>query len=130
VNRRERAVVLLLTAAFLVGTGVWYCKRARLRRQASASSLVVVQDTGAERARGPHAVLPPLDINQATARQLDGLPGIGPVLAQRIVDYRQRKGGFRSVGELRAVTGIGQKRYHELLGLVTVDSSGDADSGR
>jgi competence protein ComEA len=71
-----------------------------------------------------------LDINRATARQLDGLPGIGPVLANRIVEYRQRRGGFRSVGELRAISGIGDKRYSALRNFVTVDSPGGADSGR
>ena len=67
-----------------------------------------------------------VDLNQATPRQLDGLPGIGPVLAGRIVGYRQRKGGFHSVGELRAVSGIGEKRYLALEDLVTVGSAGSA----
>jgi competence protein ComEA len=72
-----------------------------------------------------------MNLNQATPRQLDGLPGIGPVLAGRIVEYRQRKGGFRSVSELRAVSGIGEKRYSALKDLVTVGSAGSTvDSGR
>ena len=71
------------------------------------------------------------ELNRATPRQLDGLPGIGPVLAGRIIEYRERKGSFRSVSELRAVSGIGEKRYAALKGLVTVGSPvAAADSGR
>jgi competence ComEA-like helix-hairpin-helix protein len=131
VNRREQAILLLLTAAFLVGVGVSYCRRAAFRRKAALSPIAVVQDTAAGCSLDPAAVAPPVDLNQATPRQLDGLPGVGPVLAGRIVEYRQRKGGFRSVSELRAVSGIGEKRYAALKDLVTVASPGvAADSGR
>ncbi|MFG2144892.1 ComEA family DNA-binding protein [Streptomyces sp. NPDC048696] len=50
--------------------------------------------------------------------QLDALPGVGPVLAQHIVDYRLQHGGFRSVGELRQVNGIGDRRFADLQSLV------------
>lgn len=66
---------------------------------------------------GPVGAL--LDLNAATVGQLDALPGVGPVLAQRIVDYRQQHGGFRSVDQLREVDGIGESRYRELKDLVT-----------
>ncbi|MQA95881.1 MAG: ComEA family DNA-binding protein [Streptosporangiales bacterium] len=56
----------------------------------------------------------PLNLNAATAAQLEQLPGIGPVLAQRIVEHRTRIGGFRSVDQLRDVSGIGEKKYAEL----------------
>ncbi|MFC8711056.1 helix-hairpin-helix domain-containing protein [Streptomyces sp. NPDC057197] len=61
----------------------------------------------------------PVSLNTATADQLETLPGVGPVLAQHIVDYRSRHGGFRSVQELRQVTGIGDRRFADLRGLVT-----------
>lgn len=61
-----------------------------------------------------------INLNTATLTQLDTLPGVGPVLAQRILDHRQRHGGFRSVGDLRQVDGIGDHRYQELKDLVTV----------
>lgn len=50
----------------------------------------------------------------ATLEQLDGLDGIGPTLAKRILDYRDAHGGFRSIGELRRVDGIGEKRFAAL----------------
>jgi competence protein ComEA len=60
----------------------------------------------------------PLDLNTATAEQLDSLPGIGPVTAQKILDYRQAHGAFHSVAELEGVPGIGPGRLSQLKGLV------------
>lgn len=60
----------------------------------------------------------PLDLNTATAEQLDTLPGIGPVTAQKILDYRQEHGAFHSVAELESVPGIGAGRLAQLKGLV------------
>ncbi|MFC0493632.1 helix-hairpin-helix domain-containing protein [Streptomyces mutabilis] len=60
----------------------------------------------------------PVSLSTATADQLDTLPGVGPVLAQHIIDYRARHGGFRSVDELREVNGIGERRFADLRNLV------------
>ncbi|MET8359892.1 helix-hairpin-helix domain-containing protein [Micromonospora sp. NPDC005171] len=62
----------------------------------------------------------PLNLNTATLAQLDALPGVGPVLAQRILAHRDQHGGFKSVGDLRQVDGIGDARYEQLKDLVTV----------
>lgn len=61
-----------------------------------------------------------VNLNTATVAQLDALPGVGPVMAQRIIDYRDRHGGFKSVSELRQVDGIGDARFDDLKDLVTV----------
>ncbi|MEV4538191.1 helix-hairpin-helix domain-containing protein [Asanoa sp. NPDC049518] len=61
-----------------------------------------------------------VNLNTATLAELDSLPGVGPVLAQRILDHRTAKGGFKSVGDLRNVDGIGASRYEDLKELVTV----------
>lgn len=61
-----------------------------------------------------------IDLNTATAADLDTLPGIGPALAQRIIDYRTQHGGFRSVDELRNVSGIGDTKFAEIKDLVSV----------
>lgn len=63
----------------------------------------------------------PLDLNSATAEDLDKLPGVGEVLAKRIVDYRTSHGGFRSVEELQRVDGIGSRKFQELKDKVKVD---------
>jgi competence protein ComEA len=62
----------------------------------------------------------PLDLNTATLDQLEELPGVGPVLAQRILDYRLKQGRFTSIDELRSVSGIGDQRFAELKDLVRV----------
>jgi competence protein ComEA len=62
----------------------------------------------------------PVDVNTADAEQLDTLPRVGPVLAQRIIDFRTAHGLFRSVDELEQVPGIGPSTMADLRGLVTV----------
>ncbi|MFW3170213.1 helix-hairpin-helix domain-containing protein [Geodermatophilus sp. CPCC 206100] len=74
--------------------------------------------TGA--AAGPGGGPGPVDLNAATAADLDALPGIGPVLAQRIVDHREQQGPFRSVEQLDDVPGIGPATFAELAELVRV----------
>jgi competence protein ComEA len=73
---------------------------------------------------GPAGAAPapagPLDLNTAGVAELDSLPGIGPVLAQRIVDHRSREGPFTSVDQLDDVPGIGPSTAAELAGLVRV----------
>ncbi|MFF5211874.1 helix-hairpin-helix domain-containing protein [Streptosporangium sp. NPDC000396] len=61
-----------------------------------------------------------LDLNTATAEQLEQLPGVGQVLAQRIVEYRDSHGGFRNVEQLREVSGIGDRKYAEMKDKVRV----------
>lgn len=56
----------------------------------------------------------PLDLNRVSAEDLCLIPGIGESLAREIVTYRERRKGFRSVGELKNVKGIGQKKYKDL----------------
>jgi competence protein ComEA len=62
----------------------------------------------------------PVDLNSATLGQLDALPGVGPVLAQHILDWRTTHGRFDSIDQLREVSGIGPAKYSELRPLVTV----------
>jgi competence protein ComEA len=62
----------------------------------------------------------PVDINTATLEDLETLPGIGPALAQRILDYRTQHGSFHSVDELQNVSGIGPSKFAEIKAQVTV----------
>lgn len=56
----------------------------------------------------------PIDLNTATIDQLETLPGVGPVLGQRIIDYRTAHGGFTAVEQLQDISGIGEKTYADL----------------
>ncbi|WP_342781601.1 ComEA family DNA-binding protein [Streptomyces piniterrae] len=60
----------------------------------------------------------PVSLSTATEQQLDTLPGVGPVLARHIIEFRTQHGGFASVDQLRQVTGIGDRRFADLRPLV------------
>lgn len=62
----------------------------------------------------------PININRATARQLDALDGIGPVIAQRIVDYRKVNGSFVTIDDLQKVSGIGAAKFAQIKAKVRI----------
>lgn len=71
-----------------------------------------------------------LDLNRAEAKDFESLPGIGAVLAQRVIAYRKEVGGFQAIEDLRAVKGIGSKTFERIRPLVTVvamDMKGKAE---
>lgn len=76
--------------------------------------------TAAEDEPGKAAIPSRLDLNRASARELESLPGIGAVMAQRVVAFRTSVGGFRSVEDLREVKGIGAKKFERIKSLVIV----------
>lgn len=71
-------------------------------------------------AAAPQSKPAKIDLNSATPAQLDDLPGVGAVTAQRIIDWRTERGPFTAVEQLRQIDGIGESRYSKLKDLVTV----------
>ncbi len=61
-----------------------------------------------------------VNLNVATAAELEVLPGVGPAMATRIVEYRQKNGAFKKVEDLMNVKGIGEKKFLKLKSLVTI----------
>jgi len=69
-----------------------------------------------------------IDLNQASAVQLESLPGVGEVTAARIIEYRQENGGFKKIEELMNVRGIGERSFLRLRPLVTVGTTPKPDA--
>jgi competence protein ComEA len=61
-----------------------------------------------------------ISLNKASLEDLDSLPGIGPVIAQRIIDYRTKSGGFKTLEELKEVSGIGDVKYSNVKDLISL----------
>ena len=98
-----------------------------MKRMAGALALAVMATAGGE-ARGlqtpdatktaaPAALV---NLNTATAAELERLPGLGPALVARILDYRQKNSGFKKVEDLMSIEGIGERSFLRLKPLVTV----------
>jgi competence protein ComEA len=81
--------------------------------------LALVVSSGLAVAAGKPAPSGKVNINTATAQQLTVLPGVGEKLAARIVDYRQKAGGFKNVSDLMNVQGIGEKNLAKIQAFLT-----------
>ena len=81
---------------------------------------VQVPATSPVAAVSPAKAVSKVNLNRASADEMQALPGVGPVLAQRMVDWRKAHGRYRTVDDLQEVKGIGKKRLEQLRPLVTV----------
>ncbi len=121
----ERRIVLFLIASVLIGTGIRVYKwsnpsfapelKEQSQRQESPLSLPDEEE----------ALMRKVDLNKASQRELESLPGIGPAYAERILAYRREKGPFRRKEDLMKVKGIGKGRYRDLEPHITVGHSGN-----
>jgi competence protein ComEA len=136
-TRDEQRAILFLLSAFGAGVLIW------LYRQHQPAPVVTPQEVAAfesfvaalhpdsagfhsetlapsEKSFKGKSLAAPLDLNTATYEQLLRLPGVGPVLATRIVDYRNANGPFKRLDDLKKVKGIGVKTYNKLARLLVI----------
>lgn len=126
-KKPQISLFMTITAVFLAFTLGFFLGRNPASGTVSISVPPAVQTIPAETTSAPteaveetQAVTFPIDINAATEADFQALPGIGEVLSQRIVAYRQEHGPFRAAEELMNVEGIGEKRIAQILDLITI----------
>jgi len=111
-------VLTFVFSAFIMGV---FTGRNLNRMPVQIQSLPAVTAAATDAASEPAPAEPSIiNINTATSEQLQRLPGIGPVIAERIIAYREEYGAYDSVGELMNVSGIGEKKLEAIWDLVTI----------
>ena len=98
-----------------------HANRIKIAALSSGFALLVLLCVAAQAEKNPPAK--PIDLNLANVKELQELPGIGPVTAQRIIDLRQKSGRFHRVEDLLAIRGISQKKLDSIRPYVTVSAS-------
>ena len=119
--KRAERLAVVITAVFLLLVAAYHLLSTR---QTAAVTVTASQQTEQrklpERSAAENADVQTVDLNRATAEELQTLSGIGPTLAQRIIDYREAHGPFESVEEITQVQGIAEKVFSENFDRMTV----------
>lgn len=118
-NRQEQLVLFFLALSLLAGSGTALVDHYR-PAALGGFRVLPAQAPAASPVPAP-AESGPLHLNRATVAQLVDLPGIGPKIAARIVQYRQEHGAFKGLAELGRVPGIGPRALEQLRTLVVFD---------
>ena len=92
--------------------------------------LAAAQEKAAKPAKPAAAATAPVNLNTASQAQLETLPGVGAAAAKRILEYREKNGGFKKIEELMNVKGIGEKSFLKLKPMITVTTAAAEKAGR
>jgi competence protein ComEA len=102
---RERIILIVAVTVLAIVYAVGFYQHARWQRQYA----LVVEELTMK-----------ISINDASQGELQSLPGIGPAIADKIIEYRDRNGGFSTLEALKKVKGIGEKKYEKILPFITL----------
>ncbi|MFT5367164.1 MAG: comEA protein [Candidatus Latescibacterota bacterium] len=122
-NRNEQVVLLMLSAALLVGIIISYIDRENTHSIPDfdvQKSAVPVPQIPEETHITDKGIAVSIDVNTATTKDFEKLPGIGPQIAQRIVDHRTKTGSFTTLEDLTKVSGVGPKTLERLRPMITL----------
>ena len=113
-------IVAFLIGLSLIGGGSYFLSdRAQLPFNSGASNTSYMPSPNVT--AGEQSIDGPININTASQEELESLPGVGPVIAQRILDYRKAHGVFKKKENLMDVKGIGPKTYADLKDKITIE---------
>ena len=126
-KKQRISILIIITLVFAAFTLGFFLGRSRDTDTVTLSVPASMQTIPPETTIPPEAtteateaIVFPININTATEEEFMALPGIGEVLAQRILSYREENGGFETLEGLMNVEGIGEKRLEDMLELITI----------
>jgi len=112
-EKKEKLIILILAILLLAGLAVSFYRNKAPSVDVKANAFVPDMDTEWQPKK--------ININEADEKAIEGLDGIGKVLALRIVEYRSQNGDFRSIEDLKKVKGIGEKLFEKIKDKVCID---------
>ena len=113
---KTELILVLLTVCFIAALGAAFVYRRQAQRSADYTISVSRADAGAAAESRRELV----DINTADAAELQTLPGVGEVIAARIIDYREKNGPFEKAADIMNVEGVGEGKFADMKDLITV----------
>lgn len=124
-TKTEERVIVLLISTFILGAAIriYQSRIAPLQKPGLKAQAVLLTEQESKEEDHPeaqHTSVKLVELNSATREDLIAIPGIGPVLADRIIQYREKQKGFSNLGQLKNVKGIGQIKYEDLKTVLTV----------
>ncbi len=129
-TRQEQGVVLFLLFTFLVGLGVFFYRRVQPAEYKVSTEnnrvefykkvALIDSERVNHRQKNDGNKKQIININQANSNELQKVPNIGPVTAQKIIDYRDKNGQFKSLDDLKHIKGIGARTFEKIKSYISL----------